>query len=580
MCKSFILLGVVTTLTLSCTHSPVSSRDSVRTTDAIYTIDNAYDCYAKDPERALAIVDTVQMLGLASDFAADKARATIYARSSLDPQTEKAIELCHSLLQSDSTSTETRSGAIQRLDVLRVTAEAYRVRRDYENWLKYAIEIADLTRELGQEVEAIRTDAEIGVVLTHLGREEEGLKKLNDALQALEPRSAVSIDALDAWIVVAKRNINALDEMNRPAEIVLLAQEIIDKLNYYQLHSGDFAEDSDRLPPSKDAHAHWCDFYRAQAHGFLARAYALLGRTKEARREIAVFEATEHGQSYSGKCMIAAAWKKVGYWDKVLEIDAVTEQRMGADTLNADYATILRDRSDAARARGHYHEALLWLDRYSNIQEMLSQQFQSSQAHEYASKYHAKEQELEIQKAREDARRKTSALVVVLVVFVLAAIASVYYRAQQRLISEKNHVLVRLINRFAPSAKPVTSTKTATEGVVEVTEQDRDLFNAIDETIRGERLYANVSLQRQDILDRFNMRRQVLNKLMSAFAGGESFPSYVNGIRLEEAVRLLRDEPDRSISDIAETVGFTIANFRVAFKQSYGITPAEFRNNL
>lgn len=580
MCKSFILLGVATTLTLACTHSSVSSRASVQPADTLYNLDMAYNCYAKDPARALAIVDTVQMLGRASDYAIDKARATFYARNSLDPQTEKAIELCDKLLQSDSTSTETQAGAIQRLDVLRVTAEAYRVRRDYENWLKYAIEIADLTRDLGQEVEAVRTDAEIGVVLTHLGREEEGLNKLNDALAALEPRSAVSVDALDAWIVVAKRNINVYDEFNRPSEIIPLAQGIIDKLNYYQLHSGDFAEDSDRLPPSQDAHAHWCDFYRAQGHGFLARAYALLGRTKEARREIAIFEASEHGQTYSGKCMISAAWRKVGYWDKVLEIDAITEQRMGADTLNEDYATILRDRSDAARARGHYQEALLWMDRYSNLQDMISQQFQTSQAHEYASKYHAKEQELEIQKAREDARRKTSALIVVLIVFVLAGIASMYYRAQRKLISEKNHVLVRLINRFAPSEKPITSTKTAAEGVVEVTEQDRDLFKAIDETIRGERLYANVSLQRQDILDRFNLRRQVLNKLMSAFAGGESFPSYVNGIRLEEAVRLLRDEPNRSISDIAETVGFTMANFRVAFKQSYGITPAEFRNNL
>ena len=580
MCKSFILLGVLTTLTLSCTHNKVSSSNYVRPDDSLYTLDLAYDIYAEDPARALAVLDSAQKLGNTSAFSADKARAIILARNSVDPQEEKALQICMDLLQSDSTQVTSKDGADHRLDILRVTAEIFRTRRDYENWLKYAIDVADLSHEMGMENEAIRTEAEIGMVLTHLGREAEGLKKLNDALEALAPRTTSSVDALDAWVVVAKRNINVYDELDRPTEIIGLAQGIIDKLNYFQLNANSFAEDSDRLPPSADAHAGWCNFYRAQAHGFLARAYALLGRTKEAKREIAIFEATDHGRSFSGKRMITGAWKLVGYWDKVLEFDKILEQRMGTDTLNAEYAIILRDRSDAAKSKGHYHEALTWLDRHARVQDQLAQQLQSSQAQEYASKYHAKEQELEIQKARSDARKKTSALIAVLIVFILAGLASMYYRTQRRLISEKNHVLVKLINRFAPPQKQVVSAKTEEDGVVEVTEQDRELFKAIDEAIRNERLYANVSLQRQDILDRFNMRRQVLNKLMAAFAGGDSFPSYVNSIRLEEAVRLLRDEPDRPIGDIAETVGFTMANFRVAFKQSYGITPAEFRSNL
>ena len=576
MCKSFILLGILTTIAVSCTHNSVTSSENARPSDSLYTLDLAYDLYAENPARALAVLDSAQKLGHASEFAADKARAIIYARNSIDPQNDKALELCMELLQSDSTQVSTKEGADHRLDILRVTAEIYRTRRDYGNWLKYAIDVADLSHEMGQETEAIRTEAEIGMVLTHIGREEEGLKKLSESLAALAPRTTSSVDALDAWVVVAKRNINVYDELGRPEAIVGLAQLIIDKLNYYQLHTSEFTEDSDRLPPSPDAHGGWCDFYRAQAHGFLARAYALLGRTKEAKREIAIFEATDHGHSFGGKRMITGAWKLVGYWDKVIDFDAILEQRMGTDTLNAEYAIILRDRSDAARAKGHYHEALTWLDRYTNVQEQLTQNLQKSQAQEYAARYHAKEQELEIQKARSDARRKTAAFFAALVLFILAALASIYYRTQRKIIKEKNHILARFINRLSPAQKPATPKP----GEVEATEEERALFEAIDKAIRDERLYANVSLQRQDILDRFDMRRPVLNKLMAAFAGGESFPSYVNGIRLEEAVKLLREEPGRPIGDIAETVGFTFANFRVAFKQAYGITPAEFRNNL
>ena len=67
---------------------------------------------------------------------------------------------------------------------------------------------------------------------------------------------------------------------------------------------------------------------------------------------------------------------------------------------------------------------------------------------------------------------------------------------------------------------------------------------------------------------------------MSAFADGESFPSYINGIRLEEAVSLLRNEPDLTLANVAEEVGMNLANFRIQFKQRYGMTPAEYRENL
>jgi AraC-like DNA-binding protein len=64
---------------------------------------------------------------------------------------------------------------------------------------------------------------------------------------------------------------------------------------------------------------------------------------------------------------------------------------------------------------------------------------------------------------------------------------------------------------------------------------------------------------------------------MSAYADGDSFPSYINKIRLDEAVEMLRESPNLAISDVAEAVGFTMANFRIQFKQRYGMTPVEFR---
>ena len=55
---------------------------------------------------------------------------------------------------------------------------------------------------------------------------------------------------------------------------------------------------------------------------------------------------------------------------------------------------------------------------------------------------------------------------------------------------------------------------------------------------------------------------------------------YINSIRLEEALHLLRDEPTKTISAIAAEVGFTPANLREQFKRKYGVTPGEYRQNL
>ena len=107
-----------------------------------------------------------------------------------------------------------------------------------------------------------------------------------------------------------------------------------------------------------------------------------------------------------------------------------------------------------------------------------------------------------------------------------------------------------------------------------------DLFKKITTTIRKDRLYANIALEREDIMERFGITRHRLNALLNAHADGMSFPQFINAIRMEEAYTLLTNHPEMTITEIAHQVGFTAPNLREQFKRSYGITPAEFRANL
>ena len=294
-----------------------------------------------------------------------------------------------------------------------------------------------------------------------------------------------------------------------------------------------------------------------------------MGNLPEAKRELSVFETYAYSRSYGGRRMISPVWKRLGEWNKLLAIDDAIEKRLGTDTLNGNYTLILHDRSEAARARGHLEEALAWMARYADVQQKVDQQLLESQTQEYAESYLHREKEREVLAAKEQAHRMRVYVIVFLVLFVSAVITILVLVLQRKQIFQKNQALVRLINEKEPAVK-----STRSDG------PDESLFRQIDTAIREERLYASANLQRQDILDRWSLRRQTLNELLSAYAGGDSFPAYINTLRLEEAVHQLRENPEKTLLAIAESIGFTPANFRLQFKQRYGMSPQEYRENL
>lgn len=409
------------------------------------------------------------------------------------------------------------------------------------------------------------------------------MSKIDEAIRQLDAPG--SIDRMDAFIIAVKRKITVLNDQGRHAEVIPLAQRILDRLDHYEQHAKDYAEDSYRLswsdkPADRDR---YIDFSRAWANGFLAGAYAMTGDAIHARECLARFDQSGYGHSFSARRMIIPTQMALGMYDEAMATCDEIVYRMGNDTVNDDYAVILRDRAIVARAKGHLVEAYNLMNRHANLAKVLSDSLHASEAHDYAARYHAKEQELKIQEAETASRIKSIIIGVIILLLIIAGVVSFYYRRQRQIISEKNRALVRMING---TPLPVLADETEeTEepdeaGESEVPETNSALFETIDTAIRTEQLYANVSLQRQDICTRFCITRHTLNSLLAQYAGSSSFPQYINNIRMEEALPLLRDNPSMTIAAIAAAVGFTPANFREQFKRQYGVTPQEYRQSL
>ena len=211
-------------------------------------------------------------------------------------------------------------------------------------------------------------------------------------------------------------------DQGRYAEVIPFAQRILDRLDHYEQHAKDYAEDSYRLswsdkPADRDR---YIDFSRAQANGFLAGAYAMTGDVAHAREYLARFDQSGYGHSFGARRMIIPTQMALGMYDEAMVTCDEMVYRMGNDTVNDDYAVILRDRAIVARAKGHVAEAYDLMNRHANLAKVLSDSLHASEAHDYAARYHAQEQELKIRETESASRIKSIIIGVIVLLFMSA----------------------------------------------------------------------------------------------------------------------------------------------------------------
>ena len=408
------------------------------------------------------------LLGNINDYRGLFIRAKIYSKSLLKQRQDSAILICEQLLHHDSVVNAPHEQE-NIFDLLMITS---RTKTDFEGYIKWATQKVEVCRLQGEETEQWRTEAEIGMVMAHLGQPEEGLVKIDEAIRQLDAPG--SIDRMDAFIIAVKRKITVLNEQGRYAEVIPLAQRILDRLDHYEQHAMDYAEDSYRLswsdsPADRDR---YIDFSRAQANGFLAGAYAMTGDIAHAREYLARFDQSGYGHSFSARRMIIPTQMALGMYDEAMTTSDEIVYRMGYDTINADYAMILS--------------------------------LHASEAHDYAARYHAQEQELKIRETESASRIKSIIIGVIVLLFMIAAVFSFYYRRQRQIITEKNRALVRMING-TPLVVPADETE-GTEDADDVSESEEPeaaelepetnsaLFDTIDTAIRTEHLCVRTSV--------------------------------------------------------------------------------------
>jgi len=536
-----------------------------------YQQDTIQVTYATNPERALTLLDSALLLGNISEYRGQVIRARIYSKSLVEQRQDSAILICKELLGHDSV----RNDPAEQENILDLLIATSRAKPDYEQYIHWATQKAELCQQQGQETERWRSEADVGFEMTRM----------------------------DAFIVAVKRKINALNAQRRYEEVIPLAQRILDRLDHFESHIKDYAEDSYRLawndnPSERDR---YLDFSRAQAWGFMAIAYSHTqnpsltpnpspkGEESRylslAKKYLALFDNSGYGKTFSARRMISPAQMALGMYDEALATYDELEHRMGSDTLNENYAIILRSRAIAAREKRNFAEAFGYQTRYADLSKAVSDSLHRSEAHDYAARYHAYEQQLEIQEKEAEAERSHIVSLAVAVIALLAIAFAVYFFYQKRIVNEKNRGLVRLIDetikykerfqqlqtivrRPSPKEQPAAELKTLS---------DEELFQHLCEDIRENQLYLDPLFDRQAVCDRYNLN---IVQVGSAFAQGSDYSSvadFIRDCRLEHA-RILLKTTDMKVADVAAASGFSRpTTFNHDFKARFNLSPTEYR---
>ena len=569
--RNYIVFIVLTVLMLGCAGASDEGRGedyAPMPSDMAQAIEAAMNAYAMQPERALQIIDSVEDAGIFSDFRADVLRAKVYAWTCDDMHLDSAILIGERLMFHDSVMANT---GLQE-EVLETLLYSCRMKKDDEQALNWAMQLGDLYRSRGEETEALRTDAEIGVFLIRIGQQEEGLAKIDTVIHLLEGKR--KFNELDASIIALKRKAEICNEKGLYDDMIPAAQCMLDLLDDYEQHPADFHDGTIR-EPSDAIRPDYIDFYRGKAYAYMAAAYSSLelpDARRKAKEYLALYDQTAASQGVSGRSMITPTLRKLGEYDRMLAIFDEVERQLGTDTLNANYAEILLGRAEAAEAQGRHAEANGYWKRHAALNELLTERLLQSKAHLYAARYHAREQQREIERHAMQNRLKNRIILTMLFALMIAILFSIYTLYQKRMLAEKNAAMVKLIDEKEEQNQFLSNPE-------EELEEDLTLFRQMDYRIRAERLYGDQGVQRNELAEALGMRRETINQLLNKYAGGISIPAYLNEIRLSEACRMLREEPDVTVSAIADQVGLTLRNLQRLFREQYGMSPSEYRSS-
>ena len=271
--------------------------------------------------------------------------------------------------------------------------------------------------------------------------------------------------------------------------------------------------------------------------------------------------------------MAAGRYDEAADWYE--RIDSTYLATDGAKMTFDIIATRLSPRYTAYRKAGRSADALVLADSVSAaIDSALVWQKQNDAA-ELAVIYQTHEKELALNDARSETR--IHRLLLVAAVLVILLIGYLFWRTRKynkELLEKNRRLLAEIEQREREEQQTIKLLKAKPEDVLTAEQQ---LFRRICDLMdSSDHIYTDADLDRSRLAQLLGTNEHYVTDAISACADGKSVNGFLNEYRLRYAAHLLATTTN-AVAVIAELSGFSRSSFFRIFSEAYGMSPSEYR---
>lgn len=546
-----LLLLISTSLFAASSHLP----------DSLLTIDNIYNYTFSDYDKSVQIAQIMRQRKMSPAHQLDIAEGDLYFNNG---KCHQAIKYYTRALESDSV----RANDETSMKLMHRFISCYDVLQNEPKKVEYIEMLLKKAQATGNSVMESIAQFNMGKTLYYQKDKERGYRFIKEAIELME----------NSDYEYKKDNLiydyNTLYIMQQLDDDYEGALKTLDKLHDVITGVADEEYNMEGIN-NKELKTMYAN-----------RAFVLskLNRKKEAEEAYNRWKQLGNINS-KDNYLIISYLMTIGQYDEVIRMNKIREDltRQNGDTINYHMRTLKRTTGRAYAEKGDYKKSSDYFYELAALNDSIKQREQRSAALELATVYETMEKEAEIQQKNADLRLRnllliSAALLILLLGFILWR--NLYYA---RIIRRKNQVMAQTINQLMEYKEEKRESKElASAGIrPELSElsalSNEELFDKLDQIIVSRKLYLDRNITREDLMKLIGVEKNRFGQILKE-GNQTSITGYINNLRLEYAVKLLRENPEIPITEVAEKCALpNLSTFYRIFKDKYGMTPVEFR---
>lgn len=537
-----------------------------------YTREYIMKNYMKDPVRTLRLLDKAEVNSAMPLNVVDELRSVVYRNMY---RNKSALYYARRAYVSDSLSHDNPS------HLLRMTvsmAELFSLLSEYKESMRYAVQGVELARELKDIQSECKLLFCMGENKRRLSFKEEGYLFFDQAIDLIDDSKNEDYEVMLSYFYGVKMGYLIADKRSNEAlEIGLQREKLLDRM------SGQPKIRADLL-----------DLQFAYVYSKLAYLFHLTGDQKRAAVYYKKYKSTNAASTPDGKFDATPYLLLLGEYQAALDnCRDFKEVMRQQDTLNSQYLSILNLEIQANAKLENYKTVINLQRDITAIKDSIYQREKQNAALELDALYELNEKEARISKQAFQLKIRTITLICILSGALLALFFLWRLWLQNCVIKNKNKALVKRINEQFSMQEEMDRSQLGVEKDLSFPEKVEDesgdneeqdkqmnkmIFEKLDYIIKRDKMYLSPDLSREELTKIVRMNNTRFAKMIKENTD-TNLSGYINNLRLNYAIHLMKEQPDYTLRAIAESSGInSMPTFHQLFKGKTGMTPSEFKN--